>query len=223
MPDKKPTTAPLPGQAFLNEDNEIDFHEKSGRTPVEAIESRRSVSEEARRDVDKALAKLVKAGTPFTVADVTRVSGRGRTLIYEDKDLKEKVLAARKASQAKPAKAATTAHDAREASWKERAQQAEALAKELHRTIKERDQRIADLQAAVRDPDGVLLVDRLSEKEALINRLHSKIRALEKDNRTLTTGLNGSRANVIRERKRNVQQHQAQADNVTPLHQANTD
>ena len=85
----------MAGQAFMTDDCGIEFHEESkGRRPIEAIETQLSRSAQARQDVEKALARLIKTGAPFTVADVMRLSGRGRTMIYEQEDLKEKVLKA---------------------------------------------------------------------------------------------------------------------------------
>lgn len=207
----------MAGQAFMTDDCGIEFHEEpKGRRPIEAIETQLSRSAQARQDVEKALARLIKAGAPFTVADVMRLSGRGRTMIYEQEDLKEKVLKARDASKAARAETNLADHDKRESSWKERAQQAECLAKSLHETIKQRDQRIAELQALLRDTDGVLLAVRLEEKDDLIVRLQKKITQLEGEKRSLSTGLSGSRANLIRERERNMEAHE-QAETVTPI------
>jgi len=178
------------------------------RRPVEAIEHRTNRSAECERRVRKALAKLVKTGAPFTVENVCDLAGVGKTFIHDKRrpELTRAVLTARDVSQA-----AVTAHaeqrlDNEAASWRERALNAEALAKSLRTTVKERDARIGDLTGQLYDPDGNHLAEQNAELRQHLITLNHNLRNAELENTKLRRSLDASRANVTRERERNVTQ-----------------
>ena len=125
---------------------------KTRRRPVEAIEQRTRRSAECEQRVRKALVKLTKTGAPFTIENVCNLAGVGKTFIYDKRhpQLTATVLAARDASQAVTTARAEADIDHNMASWRERALNAEALAKTLRVTVKERDAQVADLTPALR-------------------------------------------------------------------------
>jgi len=130
------------------------------RRPIEAIEQRSRRSVECEQRVRKALNKLTKTGAPFTVENVCTLAGVGKTFIYDKRhpDLTKIVLTARDASQVLTTARAEDKLDQATASWRERALNAEALAKTLRAQVKERDARITDLTGQLYDPDGTHLV-----------------------------------------------------------------
>ena len=144
-----------------------------GRRPVEAIQHRTKVSAELERRVRKALTKLVKTGAPFTVEDVCNLACVGKTFIYDKRraELTNAVLAARDASQRSAITTAEEDIDTKTASWRERATNAEALAKELRAVVKERDARIAELTGQLYDPEGSHLADQNAELRKLVQNL----------------------------------------------------
>ena len=97
-------------------------------------------------------------------------------------------------------------HERETASWRERALNAEALAKTLRATVKERDARIADLTGQLYDPDGNHLADENAELRKLVLTLNMNLRNAQLENDKLRRSLDGARANVKRERERNVTQ-----------------
>lgn len=211
---KHPEPEPIPGQTFVTETGETGVIEhKKRRRPDRAIDSRRGATEQAKKDVENAFRKLVKAGAPFTVTEVSQLSRRSRNFIY--KHFGETIPQAAEESQETSVEQSHKAYDKREASHRERARQAEALNRQLHQEIGRRDERIRDLQAQLRDPEGTLLSDKLSDAQKTITDLLSKIRKLNSENGKLTRQLNGSRANVARERGRNVEK--LEGGRVIPL------
>jgi hypothetical protein len=185
---------------------ETETDAKNRRRPVEAIEQRTRRSMECEQRVRKALTKLTKTGAPFTVEDVFNLAGVGKTFIYDKRhrELTETVLAARDASRAAAATRAEQRIDQATASWRERALNAEALAKKLRRDIRDRDDRIADLTGQLYDPDGTHLADENARLRDLLVTVNKNLHHAQQNNHALKRSLDGARANVKRERERNV-------------------
>lgn len=181
---------------------------KKQRRPVEAIEQRTSKSRECEDRVHAALSKLVKTGAPFTIENVCVLAGVGKTFIYDKRrpHLTCAVLTARDASQATALASAEQRLDEHTASWRERALNAEALSKSLRQTIRERDARICDLTGQLFDPDGNHLVEQNSELRGRNHTLIQNLSNAEVEIRRLQRSLDAARANVKRERERNVTQ-----------------
>jgi hypothetical protein len=180
--------------------------ENKRRRPVEAIEHRISRSADCERRVHRALVKLTKTGAPFTVENVCALAGVGKTFIYDKRrpELTKAVLAARDASQNATAQRAERRLEDDAASWRERALNAEALAKTLRATVKERDARINDLTGQLYDPDGNHLAEENAELRRLLLTLNQNLRKAQVDNGELRRSLDAARANLKRERERNV-------------------
>jgi hypothetical protein len=176
------------------------------RRPVEAIEHRSRRSRECEQRVRTALAKLSKIGAPFTVENVRDLAGVGKTFIYDKRrpELTKAVLLARDVSQTAIARHAEQQLDKDAASWRERALNAEALAKALRATVKDRDARIADLTGQLYDPDGTHLADENARLRDLVHSLNKSLQQTQLESSRLRRSLDGARANVKRERERNV-------------------
>lgn len=178
------------------------------RRPVEAIDQRSRASTDCEKRVRRALAKLAKTGAPFTVDNVCDLAGVGRTFIYDKRrpELTNTVLSARDASRAAGSHRAEQDLDAGIASWRERALNAEALIRSLRAAVKERDARISDLIGQLYDPEGNHLLDENTKLRSLLVTLNENVAEVTSENRTLRRSLDGARANVKRERERNVTQ-----------------
>lgn len=176
------------------------------RRPVEAIEKRARRSRECEQRVRTALAKLTKAGVPFTVKDVCVLAGVGKTFVYDKRhpELTQVVLDARNASQFATVTRATHVANECMASWRERALNAEAHAKQLKNQVKERDMRISSLMGQLFDPSGTHLVDEVARLRDLLSTMNRNLLEAQLENQTLQRSLNSARANVKRERQRNV-------------------
>ncbi len=176
------------------------------RRPIEAIEERNRRSTECEQRVRKALTKLTRAGIPFTVENVCQIAGVGKTFIYDKRrpELTQAVLCARDASQAAVMTHAEHNVNEQTASWRERALNAEALGKQLRAALRQRDARIADLTGQLYDPDGTHLAEENARLRDLIVGLNANLQQTQLDNNNLRRSLEAARANVKRERERNV-------------------
>jgi hypothetical protein len=137
---------------------------------------------------------------------VCDLAGVGKTLIYDKRhpELTKMVLHARDASQVTVAHRAEQRLDDGTASWRERALNAEVLARTLRAAVKERDGRIADLTGELYDPDGAHLADENARLRDLILTLNKNLQHAQLENSRLRHSIDGARANVKRERERNV-------------------
>ena len=222
MPKSKRSDHSLtPGQTYVDDDGEIQvIPTAKARQPAEAINSRRSESQQAHDDVRRAVKRLIRTGAPFKVTDVMAFSGRAKSFIYShdgdgdrtcaictNKDnLKTLAQEACRASRGEARQRTGDTHEASQASHRERANQAESLAKRLHRQIKEQDALIRDLKAQLRDPAGFLLVDRLRETNQENTKLRADLTKLRNTQRFQNRQIQAARENVIREQSRNVTQ-----------------
>lgn len=209
MPNQTASGEPTEGQTFRTPQGDIDVFRKKRRPPVEAIAGRKDKTADCEKRVRQAVTKLVKTGAPFTIENVIALSGVSKTFIYDKNDptrteLTQMVLAARDASQAAVVGHAEKRFADESASWRERATNAEALAKQLRAALQERDNRINDLTGQLYDSDGTHLADENTQLRAQLKTLHLNLQEAMQENGRLRRSLEGSRANVKKERERNV-------------------
>lgn len=178
------------------------------RRPVEMIERRTTASAECEQRVRTALTKLIKTGAPFTVENVCALAGVGKTFIYDKRrrHLTEAVLAARDASQATAIATADQKIEQASASWRERALDAEALAKSLRAEVKRREARINDLTGQLYDPEGNHLAEENARLRDVVNSQSVNLHQARNEIAVLRRSLDAARVNVKRERERNVTQ-----------------
>jgi hypothetical protein len=181
---------------------------KKRRRPIEAIEQRSRRSVECEQRVRKAPAKLVKTRASFTVENVCDLAGVGKTFIYDKRhpELTKMVLTARDAPQITVTRRAEQRLDENTASLRERAINAEALARTLHAAVNERDAHIADLTGQLYNPDGTHLADENKRLRDLIVTLNANLQRAQLEISNLQRSLDAARANVKRERERDVAQ-----------------
>ncbi|OCB51449.1 hypothetical protein A5722_01295 [Mycobacterium vulneris] len=195
------------------------------RRPTEAIQTRAHRSLECEQRVRKALSKLAKTGVPFTVKDVCDLAGVGKTFIYDCRhpELTQAILEARNASQIATTTRAEQNVDERTSSWRERAINAETHAKKLKAELTERDSRIADLIGQLYDPTGTHLVEENARLRGLLAVANNNLTDAHIEVQTLTRSLEAARANVKRERQRNVTKlFTAEAPTPVSEHQPST-
>jgi hypothetical protein len=140
------------------------------------------------------------------------LAGVGKTFIYDKRHpaLTNLVLAARDASQVTAVNSAEALMTKDNASWRERALNAEAVAKALRDAVKERDARITALAGQLYDADGTHLVDENARLRDLTATVNANLHRAQLENANLQRSLDAARANVKRERERNVTQLFAQ-------------
>ncbi|MBY8863975.1 hypothetical protein K7711_46455 [Nocardia sp. CA2R105] len=178
------------------------------RRPVEAIDQRSRTGTDCEKRVRRALTKLAKNGAPFTIENVCDLAGVGRTFIYDKRrpELTRTVLGGPGRFPSYQRRARQQALDADAASWRERSLNAEALVTSLRAAIKDRDARISDVTGQLYNPEGNHHIDENAKLRTLPVTLNENLTKATGENRALRRSLDGARANVKRERERNVTQ-----------------
>jgi Family of unknown function (DUF6262) len=174
--------------------------------PERAIDARKRDSTAKLAAVSKVVKLLGRSGAPITRAAISQLAGVSRSFTYENDDARAIIAAAQTRSQARADTnlAAVTAQQ--EASWRERALNAEDRTRELRREIAIQRRLVSDLNGQLREPDGTWIEhdrDRLRrENEALLLERNQ----LARERAELQRKLDGARANVSRLNEQRVTQ-----------------
>src|SRR2546421_10271105 len=116
-----------------------------------ALEARRVPAQAAHQRVHHVLARMRKEKAPITVAAVARRAGVSRTFLYTNPEARTAVADAAAASGLQRAADLTAQDTEQEATWRERALNAEHALKAAHTEIVAQRTRIGDLLGQVRD------------------------------------------------------------------------
>ncbi|MFF8917322.1 DUF6262 family protein, partial [Streptomyces sp. NPDC015032] len=161
-----------------------------------AIAARRQQTQDKLAQVEKATGQLRRERRRLTARAVAERAGVSATFLYENTDARALVKSAVADSRSRHDRLGQEQHDRIEASWRERALNAES---ELTRTQKEvfaQRQRIGELMGQLRDFDQMVpgeLVQQLStENTTLKHRVHQ----LTQEHRRLQERLEGARSNL---------------------------
>ncbi|EFC79692.1 DUF6262 family protein [Parafrankia sp. EUN1f] len=160
-----------------------------------ATAARRSSTEAALRRVHDALARLHREKTPISVAAVARRAAVSRTFLYDNPDARAALAAAK--TQAGEHRTRTLAdHDnQQEATWRERALNAEEGLKAAQREILVQRARIGELLGQVRDLEAERTQEAIQRVTTENTTLKQRVRQLTTDNRTLER-LKAARSNL---------------------------
>lgn len=172
--------------------------------PEQAIEARKRDSVDKVAAVDKVVNLLGRTGAPITRAAVAQLAGVSRSFTYENEEVRQLIDAAQIRSQARAEGRAGNLTAQQEASWRERALNAEDHIVGLRREVASQRRLVSDLLGQLREPDGTWIErdrDRLRDaNEVLLSERHQLVR--ERDE--LRRRLDGARANVSRLNARRV-------------------
>jgi hypothetical protein len=122
--------------------------------PGRAIQARRRDAAAKAKAVEKALKTLGRTGAPITRAAVARLAGVSRSFTYENEAARAIVPEAQARSQARADGRTVTMTAQQEASWRERALNAEDQIRALRRDLDAERRLVADLIGQLREPDG---------------------------------------------------------------------
>jgi hypothetical protein len=166
--------------------------------PERAIAARQQDSTAKIAAVSKVVKLLGRSGAPMTRAAISQLAGVSRSFTYENDDARAIIAAAQTRSQARAESSIATITAQQDASWRERALNAEDRARELGREIATQRRLVSDLTGRLREPNGTWIEhdrNRLRrENETLLlerNQLLSERSELQRK-------LDGARANVSR-------------------------
>src|SRR5258708_11438959 len=116
-----------------------------------ALAARRSSAQAALGRVHGALTRMRREKTPVTVAAVSRRAGVSRTFLYSNPEARTAVAAATEASSLRQAGDRAAQDTGQEATWRERALNAEDALKAAHAEIVQQRTRIGELLGQVPD------------------------------------------------------------------------
>jgi len=134
--------------------------------------------------------------TPVTVAAVGRRAGVSRTFRYSNPDARTAVAGATAASGLRQASDLATQDTEQEATWRERALNAEDALKAAHAEILVQRARIGELMGQIRDMQAEWTEETIQRTTTENTTLKQRVRQLTTDNRTLDERLKAARSNM---------------------------
>lgn len=172
--------------------------------PERAIDARRREAAAKVVSVEKAVQALGRTGAPVTRAAVSQLAGVSRSFTYENDQARAVIAAAQARTQARAEVRVETLTAQQEASWRERALNAEEEVRKLRQEVTTQRRLVGDLMGQLREPDGTWVEhdrDRLRKENELLLAERNQLVG-ERDD--LRRRLEGARANVSRLNERRV-------------------
>ena len=158
-----------------------------------ALAARRRDTQAALDRVHEAITRLRRDKTPVTVAAVARRADVSRTFLYTNTDAKPAVVEAIRQTAAQRDRRQDEQDDAGEASWRERALNAEHALKTANHEIITQRTRIGELLGRIRDLEAEWTQDAIQHVTTENTTLKQRLRQLTTDNRTLDERLKAAR------------------------------
>jgi chromosome segregation ATPase len=167
----------------------------SGTRTAAAISANSRRTQAAVQRVHQALAGLRRDRAQITVAAVARRAGVSRTFLYDNPAARTAVATAA-AQDGQPPRRTPAAPDEQEATWRERALNAEDALKAAHTEIRTQRARIGELLGQVRDLEAEWSQDAVQRITTENTTLRQRLRQLTAGNRTLEERLQAARSNL---------------------------
>lgn len=160
-----------------------------------AIQARRHATQQKLRQVSEAIIWLHRGKTPLTYPAIAQRAGVSRTFLYENPAARALIGEAitKAAGRETQARAGTDAQQ--EASWRERALNAEAALTAANSEIRAQRQRIAVLMGQIRDLEKDWPQETAQRAATENTTLKQNVRQLTHDNQTLEERLQAARSN----------------------------
>jgi small-conductance mechanosensitive channel len=166
--------------------------------PGKAIDARQRDAAAKLAAVRRAVNTVGRTGTPVTRSDIARLAGVSRSFTYQNQTANTVISSAQARSRTRQAGRVQAVTAQQEASWRERALNAEDQIRSLGHELGKHRQLVADLIGQLRDPDGTWLEhdrDRLREENERLLTQRSQLLAEHGEHHRK---LAGARANVSR-------------------------
>lgn len=161
-----------------------------------AIAARRARTAEMLQRVQDTVRRMHREKTPITYQAVARRAAVSRTFLYQNPDARALVAdAATRVTDRRMRDLADQA-DQQEASWRERALNAEDALKAAHAEIRGQRTRIGELMGQVRDLEAEWTQQAIQRITTENTTLKQRVRQLSQDNRSLEERLKAARSNL---------------------------
>jgi chromosome segregation ATPase len=158
-----------------------------------AIQARRAVTDQMLQRISQVLRQMRRERAQVTVAAVARRAAVSRTFLYQNAEARALIAAAGHGGGT--ATRQDAGPDPAEASWRERALNAEHQLKRAHEEIATQRKQIGELLGRIRDLEHDLPSDGVRRVLTENHTLRAQLRQLTQDNRRLGERLTGARDN----------------------------
>lgn len=170
----------------------------SGSAPSQAawaIHARRQHSEKLVSRVQDALAAMRKERTPVTVRAVERRAGVSRSFLYQNTAARELIAQALAQAEGLQQRGRQEVVEAAEASWRERALNAEDALTRAAGDLQAQRRRIGELMGRIRDLEQDLPADAVQRLVTENTTLKQQLRTLSAEHHSLSNRLAAARDN----------------------------
>jgi hypothetical protein len=161
-----------------------------------ALAARRRKTETALERVHQAIARLRREKAQVSVAAVARRADVSRTFLYDNVEARAAVAAAMAEAGERRTQKLADQDEEREASWRERALNAEEGLKAARAEILIQRTRIGELLGQMRDLQAEWTEESIQRITTENTTLKQRVRQLTTDNRTLEERLQAARSNL---------------------------
>jgi uncharacterized protein DUF6262 len=161
-----------------------------------ALTARRRKTEAALERVHQAIARLRREKAQVSVAAVARRADVSRTFLYDNAEARAAIATAMAEAGERRTQMIADQDDEREATWRERALNAEDALKTAHTEILTQRTRISELLGQIRDLEADWTQEAVQRITTENTTLKQRVRQLTTDNRTLDERLKAARSNL---------------------------
>ncbi|MFF8477407.1 DUF6262 family protein [Streptomyces sp. NPDC015414] len=161
-----------------------------------ALTARRHKTETALQRVREAITRLQREKAQVSVAAVARRADVSRTFLYDNAEARATITSAMAESGSRRAQLLAGQDDEREATWRERALNAEEGLKTAQAEILTQRIRIGELLGQIRDLEAEWTEEAIQRITTENTTLKQRVRQLATDNRTLDERLKAARSNL---------------------------
>ncbi|MDN5931739.1 MAG: DUF6262 family protein [Pseudonocardia sp.] len=161
-----------------------------------ALAARRRGTEAALRRVQDAIARLRREKAQISVAALARRAGVSRTFLYDNPQARASIAAAMAEAGQRRSSILAEQDDPREATWRERALNAEDALKAAQAEILTQRTRSGELLGQIRDLQAEWTEEAIQRITTENTTLKQRVRQLTADNRTLDERLTAARSNL---------------------------
>ena len=166
--------------------------------PERAIATRRTVAAAKVITVERTVKALGRTGVPITRAAVALLAGVSRSFTYQNNEANAFIVAAQTRTQVRLGDRVQALNAQQQASWQERALNAEDQLRAVRRELAEQRQLVGNLIGQLREPDGTWIEDDRNQLRQENEQLRSQRDTQLRERNTLHRPLDGARANVSR-------------------------
>ncbi|GFE17967.1 hypothetical protein Sgleb_60140 [Streptomyces glebosus] len=161
-----------------------------------ALAARRRKTETALQRVHEAITRLRRENAQISFAAVARRANVSRTFLYDNVEARAAVAAAMPESGERRSQILADQDSEREATWRERALNAEDALKAAQAEILTQRTRIGELLGQIRDLQEEWTEEAMQRITTENTTLKQRIRQLTADNRVLNERLEAARSNI---------------------------